>query len=324
MESARQRLAVALVISLALHGLIYTGWRAAPAVSAFLKEAFERVAPKSFSELRPEPKVEEPPPKREVPMVFVEIDPAHAAPEPPKETKNYSTDHSLAANPEPKKLDVPKIDGSQTHVVRTTDVPKPQPKPLEPKPPDPKPAESKEPEVKPKAAPPLGDLAMNRDVPKMLIPSTKPEGEQPVEKPRPKPRTLAEAKARNPTLAGEKMQQEGGVPQRSHVSMLDARRSPFGNYDAEFIAIVQSRWYQLLDDNRYMLDKRGKVSLTFRLYYDGRIERMEMPENTVSDMLGLFCQKSILDPNPFPKWPREMRLLVGADYRDIKFTFFYD
>ncbi len=322
LESARQRLAVALIISIVLHGLAYTGWRTGPATMAFFKEAFERVVRKNFSELRPEFKP--PPPKREVPMVFVEVDPAHAAPEPPKETKNYSTDHSLAANPEPKKLDVPKIDGSQTHVLRTMDVAKPQPKPLEPKPPDPKPAESKEPEVKPKAAPPLGDLAMNRDVPKMLVPSTKPEGEQPVEKPRPKPRTLAEVEARNPTLAGEKMQQEGGVTQRAHVAMLDARRSPFGNYDRDLIIMVQNRWYQLLEDNRYMLDKRGKVALNFRIYFDGRISQMEVSENSVGDMLGLFCQKAILDPAPFPKWPKEMRQVVGTDYREVKFTFWYD
>src|SRR5205814_1437062 len=125
-----------------------TGWKIAPAAVAFVKSAVARVLPKKFSELQPDPKVAPPQLKREVPVVFVEVDPALASKEPPKETKNYSTDHSVAANERPKNLDVPKIDGSQTHVLRTTDNPRPQPKPLQPAPtPEPKVAEEKEPEA---------------------------------------------------------------------------------------------------------------------------------------------------------------------------------
>lgn len=325
LETTNRRLAVALAISLLLHGLAYVGWKAAPAAVALMKTALERVLPKKFSELQPEPKPSEPQLKREVPMVFVEIDPALASAEAPKETKNYSTDNSLAANPQPKKLDVPKIEGSQTHVLRTMDNPKPEPKPLQPAPaPEPKVVEQKPPDAKPKPAPSIGDLALNKVTPKPLQPSTKSDNDKPVEKPHEKPRTLAEARARNPTLAGPKMRQEGGVEQRAHVAMVDARRSPFGNYDAVFISLVEQRWYNLLDNNQYMLDRRGKVSLTFRLHYDGRITELKTDENNVGDVLGLLCQKSILDPAPFPKWPKEMRQLVGSDYRDIRFTFYYD
>lgn len=333
LESAKQRLAVALVISLLLHALIYGAWLVAPATGKFFKEAFERVPPKKFTPLQPE--FQEPPaPKRDVPMVFVEIDPALASKEPPKETKNYSTANSLAANPVPKEADTPKIEGKQTPVLRTMDVPKPQPKPLEPKPPEPEPPakESTEPEVKPKTAPPpKGDLAMAKPPPPTSTPKApeltpQKDGEQP--KPRPKPRTLAEAKARNPSLAGEKSQQDGGVQRRSHIAMVDARSSVFGSYDAMFIGLVQSRWYQLLDNNQYMMDRRGKVSLTFRLHFDGRISQMEVAENTVGDMLSLLCQKAVLDPAPFPKWSAEMRRQIqnqgGTEYRDVKFTFYYD
>ena len=51
-------------------------------------------------------------------------------------------------------------------------------------------------------------------------------------------------------------------------------------------------------------------------------------ENSVGDMLSLLCQKAILDPAPFPKWSAEMRRQIqtqgGTDYRDVKFTFYYD
>ena len=118
------------------------------------------------------------------------------------------------------------------------------------------------------------------------------------------------------------------MQRRAHVSMLDARRTEFGDYDAAFVAIVTARWYQLLDGNQYMLDRRGRVSLTFRIYQDGRISQVEVVENTVGDMLSLLCQKAVLDPAPYPKWPAEMRRQIkvqsNTEHRDVKFTFFYD
>ena len=329
--TTQRRLVVALVISLVVHALVYTGWRVAPVVTSFVNATLAKWRPVKREELRPQPQpqIARPLPKREVPLVFVEVDPALASATPPKETPNYSTHDSLAANPEPKKLDVPKIDGSQTRVTRTTDNPKPQPKPMQPAPtpapPEPKPKEPDPVEPKPPANRPVGDLAMTKVQPQPLTPSPPSETvEKPVEKPRDKPRTLREAMMRNPSLAGQKMQQEGGVERRARVSMLDAKGSPFGNYDNVFIAMVQERWYGLLENNRFQGDRHGKVSLTFKLHYDGRITVLETAENSVGDVLGLLCQKAILDPAPFPKWPSDMRKLVGTDVREVRFTFFYD
>lgn len=323
-DTTNKRLVVALLVSLILHAAAFTGWVVAPTVSSFAKGLLSNILPKKFSEMRPEPQRNEPRAKREVPLVFVEVDPAQASVEPPKETRNYSTHNSIAANEQPKNTEVPKIDGSQTRVVRTTDNPKPQPKPLQPAPaPEPISKEPSETEAKPQPAPPAGDLALAKTPPKTLAPNPSP-GDAPVEKPREKPRTLREAMLRNPALAGAKSQQEGGVQKRAHVAMVDAKGSPFGNYDNVFIAIVQERWYNLLENNRFMMDRRGKVALTFRLHYDGRITQLETDENTVGDLLGLLCQKAILDPAPFPKWPTEMRQRVEVDYRDVRFTFFYD
>jgi hypothetical protein len=141
--------------------------------------------------------------------------------------------------------------------------------------------------------------------------------------PRERPRTLAQAYQEHPMLAGRLMQQEGGVRNRGKVS-IDAKGSPFGAYDAAFIAIVQERWYQLLEKNSYMLDRRGKVVLDFRLRYDGRISDMNVNDNSVGDVLGLLCQRAVLDPQPFARWPGDMRRMVGADYREVRFTFYYD
>jgi hypothetical protein len=345
LDSAKQRLAVALVISLVLHALIYGAWQVAPATTAFFKDLIAPVLPpKPKTALAPKTPEEMSAPKREVPLVFVEIDPALASQEPPKETKNYSTDHSLAANPEPKDLEVPKIEGKKTPVVRTLDSPKPDPKPKpepkpepksEPKPlePDPTPAAAQTPAPKPATTPPPGQLASAKPLTQSPAPKAielSPISEsKPVLTPAPpavpqRPRTVREARARAPSLAGERSQQEGGVQRRAHIAMVDARRSPFGSYDSVFISMVQARWYQLLDNNQYMLDRRGKVVVSFRLHQDGRISQMEMMENTVGDMLSLLCQKAVLDPAPFPKWPNDMRQIVGGSYREVKFTFYYD
>jgi hypothetical protein len=281
-----------------------------------------QVLPKRLLERSPTPLLEARP-KREVAMIFVEVDPALATVAPPKETPNYSTHNSIAANPEPKKAEVPKIDGTQKHVMRTIDNDRPQPKPLQPAPIESKPSEAKPVESNPRPLPQVGDLAMAKVEAKPLQPS-KGDGDKEPEKPIEKPRTVAEAKARMAALAGRKIDQEGGVPNRRPHIALDARGSPFGNYDSVFISMVEQRWYALLDNNRFMLDRRGKVSLTFELHYDGRITNLQTDEKTVDDVWAILCQKAILDPAPFPKWPSQMRQVVGSDVREVRFTFYYD
>ncbi len=138
-----------------------------------------------------------------------------------------------------------------------------------------------------------------------------------------RPRTLAEAYRQNPMLAGQLMQQDGGVRNRGRVS-VDVKGSPFGAYDAAFIAAVQERWYQLLEKTAYMLDRRGKVVLDFRLRYDGRITDMRVSDDTVGEVLSLLCQRAVRDPAPYARWPGDMRRMVGADYREVRFTFYYD
>ena len=124
-------------------------------------------------------------------------------------------------------------------------------------------------------------------------------------------------------IPGEKMKQEGGVRRRLEFAALDAKASPFGSYDAALIEAISQRWYSLLDERDYASDSRGKVVLQFRLHYDGRITDMNVDQNTAGEMLGLICQKAVLDPAPFAPWPSEMRRLIG-DIRSIQFTFFYN
>ena len=124
------------------------------------------------------------------------------------------------------------------------------------------------------------------------------------------------------------MKQEGGVARHLKMSSLDAKATPFGAYDAAFIAAVQQRWYDLLDSNNFSFDRHGHVVLQFHLNYDGTITDMKVLDDTADSSLdgimGILCQRAVQDPAPFDRWPRDMRLMVDRDYREIQFSFFYE
>jgi hypothetical protein len=319
--AARNPLAVALGISLMIHLALFGGWRLGKQLGWWNHQATwllnlgkhlrSRVPRADLARLR------EQQPKKAIPLMFVEVDPSAAVAEAPKDTKYYGAHSSKAANPDPV-LDssVPKVDGRQNKVVKLEDAPKPKPFPLQPTPP-PEPANPRDAaESKPKAAEPPGDLA-----------KVKPEE---LRKPgdavadiatHERPRTLAAAREQKHVLAGERMKQEGGAPQRGRAS-LDVVATKFGAYDAAFIAAVQERWFNLLEDTPFT-QRTGKVVLEFRLHYDGRITDMKMNGNDVGELLGLLCERAVLDPAPFPIWPDDMRRLMGLT-RDVSITFYYD
>lgn len=273
----------------------------------------------------------EPPAQPQVPLLFVDVDASQAAAEAPKDTPYYSALNSKAANPDTS-LDsnVPKITGEQTKIVKTTDTPLPRPVPAQPAPLQP--AVPPQPETETVAAQPrpkggekLGDLAMAKPAlrPGPTVGSETSEAEKAAtQKAQERPRRLADV-ARS-VLAGQKMKQEGGVRQYAVESSLNVRATPFGAYDAAIIAAIQQRWYALLDQNEFARDRSGHVALDFHLNYDGRVTEMKVAENTVGEVLSAICQRAVLDPSPFAKWPSDMRRLVGANFREVRFTFYYN
>jgi hypothetical protein len=118
------------------------------------------------------------------------------------------------------------------------------------------------------------------------------------------------------------MKQDGGVKRRGTL-VPDVKATPFGAYDAAFIAAVQQRWYDLID-NSQVVPRSGKVMLQFRLTYDGRITDMKVNLDTVGELLSLLCQRAVLDPQPYARWPSDMRRMIGENYREVTFTFYYN
>ncbi len=337
-QVAANRLAAALGLSLAFHLAMWgglqvrkkLGWDRLP-TPAWLK-IFQLTQP--ISKMMATPVQIKKPAKPEVPempLVFVEVDPSQVAPTPPKDAKYYSSANSIAANPDTRfDTDKPKIEGKQEKIRKTVDVLRPPPKPLQPVPntdketqPEP---EKKEALPKPKESLKPGDLVRAKPFETLQPNPGKADTKtgDAAEKTLPKPRTIAEAKARlqNSSLAGEKMKMDGGVKNlRLDSSSLNVRATPFGEYDAKIIHAIQMRWDELLDRRSC---PSGKVVLEFRMHPDGRISEMHVLENDVGELYGLFCQRAVLDPAKYEPWPSDMRRLIGADFREVRFTFYYN
>jgi outer membrane biosynthesis protein TonB len=277
----------------------------------------------------------------EIPLVFVEVDPSQAVEEPPPETQYYSSANTRAANPVPRNEPVPRIEGSQDKVPRVIEVRRPEPEQMQPEPPKPEPprpqppaeqlkpqpVEAPKPEPVPEPSAPEREPAREpqpNDGDIQIARAPSPEASEP---PRAKPRTLAEARRQKGLIPAEPMKQEGGVRRQALEPGLDVKSSPFGSYDAAFIAAVQTRWFNLLDERDFIRGQAGKVVLEFRLNKDGRITDLRVVESEVSDMLSWLCQRAVLDPAPFRPFPpdllREMQQRTRKDYRDIQFTFHY-
>lgn len=316
------RLALALGLSLTLHLGSYGIYEAGKALHLWEKLRMPAWVQKVVRALTPTKAIEvakQPDKPREAPLMFVEVNPSLPPVEPPKDAKFYAAQSSRAANPDAdRETDTPKITGDQNRIMRTEDSERPKPQPLRPTPPPPEPVLE---EVKPKATLRPGDLAMAKPEES----TRKGEGTSA----QPRPRTLADARAQlgqpQPLkTAGQRTRQDGGVRQRNITSTLDAIGSPFGVYDAAIVAAIQNRWYDLLEERSYASDRTGKVVLEFRLNYDGRITDLRVVEHSVDEILSLLCQKAVLDPSPYARWPSDMRKMANADYREVRFTFYYN
>jgi hypothetical protein len=261
-------------------------------------------------------------------MLFVEVDPAVAEAEPPKDARYYSSVSSRAANPNPTRdTPTPRIDGQQTRIVKTFDTLRPQPAPapvpVTPTPVKPLPqADTPQPAAQPRTGAEAGDLAVGKPEPRPGPNAGEGQTEREATQPRERPRTLVEARAQKGLIAGERLKQEGSVARSGTVS-LNVKGTPFGAYDAEIVAAIQQRWYDLIDQ-RGIAPRSGHVVLEFNLHHDGKVSRMRITETTVGDFLAVLCQKAVEDPAPYRPWPSDMRRLNRGDTREVKFTFYYN
>jgi outer membrane biosynthesis protein TonB len=333
-NSAERLLLKAVAISLGIHLAAFGGWKWGRthawwkplAMPAWL-QLMPHLSPSRLARQLPAAQRSQPPP----PLIYIDVDPALAAAQPPANPKFYSTENTVAANPEKKvPSDQPHINGTQEQVVKTV-APGSRTVPLQPSPPVEKTAETAATETKetaesralPKPASTAGDLVEAK--PALKVQESKgtsdsATGTGAATQPAPsRPRTLAQAQEKA-GAPGPRMRQPGGVNRLAEDSSVDAARTVYGDYDRDFIDAVRARWFELLKGREN--DAAGKVVLEFNLHADGRISDMKMQFSNVNELLSLICQQAVLDPSLYKPWPAEMRRVI-SDPREIRFTFYY-
>jgi hypothetical protein len=289
----------ALAISLFAHVLLFSGYelsREIPSLHRLLWEAAHQ-------------KTVVPTQKREEPLEFVTVQ--TPATEAPKNAKYLSNKNTVAADDSQNHVsENPQLNGHQADIPQTVDITHPQfTKSQTDSEQQQKPSDAQTSTTASKPAASSGDLTLG-----------KPDQLQPDQ---PRPRTLREAEAelakRLPSMT---MKQEGGAARHARVPAFDVKVTGFGDYDERFAEAVQQNWYNLLDSQKFSLDRTGKAVLLFRLNYDGSISQMRFEENGVGDLLGYVCEKAILDGAPYERWTEDMRLKLG-DHIDVIYTFDY-
>src|SRR4051794_23341371 len=94
-----KRLGWALAVSIAFHLLCFGGYEFSRTILPVWMHRGKFLAPLA-QQLQKNPTPPPRPQSTEVPLVFVEVNPAAATPEPPKDAKFYSSQNSKAANPD--------------------------------------------------------------------------------------------------------------------------------------------------------------------------------------------------------------------------------
>ena len=299
-----------LALSLLLHLLTWGGYELGQKYGWWQQSHWPVWLHRLVQKVEPPPK---PPVNDEEPLTFVTVN--EPATEAPKNAKFYSSQNSKAANPDADRdANQPKLTGKQTDAPKAEDVPRVDFSKLQPSPPAEKAQPQKPQQPKPQLAMNMGDLTLGKPQ----------ESQNPQAAQQPRPRTVNEALARQSSkLPAVQMLQSGGVQNRRLTASFDAKGTPFGAYDEAIIEAVQQHWDDLLDSRQFALDRTGKVSLRFHLNYDGTVSDMAVLENKVGETLGYVCQQAINEPAPFAAWPPDMRRMVGQNYREITFTFYY-
>jgi hypothetical protein len=287
------RLAIALAISIAAHLAIFGSY-----------ELSKQLAHIPWMQMLARKLVFPAPPPvaktTEQPLEFVMVQ--NPSPTAPENAKYYSSQNSRAADSTHRDSDIAEINGTQNNVPQTSQAPRPEFNKLQPSP------QPEEAQPQPTTDP--GDLTLAK-----LEQLHEQQQQQ-------RPRKLAQVQPNQ--VPGLVMHQVGGAHEVALQPTLDAKSTAFGAYDEAFIDAVTARWYQLLDNQQFALDRTGSVTLNFHLNYDGTITDMHVLQTSVDTLLAALCEDSISDPAPFATWPEDMRRMVGKNYREITFTFYYN
>jgi hypothetical protein len=296
-----ERVLIALAFSVLVHALIWGGYE--------LNRDYHWTRHLPWRAAKPQPKVQVV--RYEEPLEFVQLETPST--ETPKQAKYISNKNSVAAdNSQKQDSQNPLLNGKQADVPKTEDTVRAQMASAAAAAAALQQASQSQGTAETKPAQSSGDMTLG-----------KPDNAPQPQPDQPRPRTLKDAYAQMASrFPGMTMKQDGGASRKARVPSFDVKITGFGDYDERFIETVSQNWWNLLDSQKFSLDRTGKVVLLFRLNSDGTISQMRIAENSVGDLLGYVCEKAVLDGAPYERWSEDMRLKLG-DYSDVQFTFDY-
>jgi hypothetical protein len=297
-----RRLALALALSLMAHLFAWGGYEFGEKLGLWQPWHWPAWLHR-LEKIKPPPVVQ----NSEEPLEFVTVD--QPSTEIPKNAKYYSSQNSIAANPDANRdTEKPKLNGRQTDAPMTENVLRPQFSKSQSGAEKQEANDQKEnSETKPSLS--VGDLIMGQPN----------DSQQPY-----RPRTLNQARAMMANQTpGVQLRQDGGTHRHSFVPSFDVKQTQFGDYDAAIYDAMQQYWDDELDQINYDGYESGKVVLQFHLNYDGRITDMKVLESTVGETMTLMCELAVLRPAPYAPWPSDMRRMIGDNYRETLITFYY-
>ena len=108
---------------------------------------------------------------------------------------------------------------------------------------------------------------------------------------------------------------------------LDPADTSFAEYHERVFTAIEQQWYSLLNQQSKSRASSGKIVVSFRLASDGRVTEVNTELNEVGGIMAPLCNRAILDAagrEGFGAWSSDMRRLVGADHRTIRFSFHYE
>jgi hypothetical protein len=336
LPNQNQTTIIAVLVSLVLHMLTLVTWQNRESLSRIpvIRTMMEVLSQSHTASLK-QVRVQEPIPtitfiEEKVPeiapepaKIFIETDAAQVTGEEPKEAKFYSDKPTVAANPvnpTGKVGDTPYLEGTETRMASTENVPRPQPAVVLPPPPV---AIPKAVTVKPSLPKPVEPIA---DKGTTVVRDQPPVAAQPAAPP---PMEASPAMARvmvppgsSRELSARQSKLTVSGTARSGVAAFNVASSPFGAYDQKIVRAVQSRWYALIE--KYgIYERSGMVTIQFQLHDDGTVHDVKRAQNQAGEILALFCEKAILESQPFEPLPDNLRTLIGKDPREVNFTFYY-
>ncbi len=291
---------------------------------------------------------------QEAPKQFMETDSSQVTGEQPKNARYYSDKATVAANaenPTGKNGATPYLAGKETRIMSTENVmpgtgaggSRPMASPARPSPPPAPPSAAQKAAAKAQQQPPAPKAEQPKQVPakglalveeKKLV-MAQPEIEsvphaapanvprEPVPPAQPALAAAAGIPGSDREIVAAKSHLVAAGVSRSGVTAFNVEGSPFGAYDKQIIAAVQSRWYALIEKNQLGADGAGRVVVQFQLLQDGSVQGVKTTESTVGVVLSSFCELAILESAPFEPWPEKLQVLLGKEPRDVIFTFDY-